>query len=123
MTLAGKIQDRLRVFVLDSGQWSAVDVRNVVLLLARRMRTECQANPVDRFTYGDWGRIVSNEVIDLLIMLGKEHPFLRKGQNKYRIVWHIIPVDKVIKDKIIDLEREHTADNLDIPFEILTQSG
>ncbi|WP_253195823.1 hypothetical protein [Burkholderia cenocepacia] len=113
LPVAREVQHRLRVLVLDARARLAVELR-LVEPLVRRMRIHPGAQAPDQRVQVGTARRVARQHGQLAEIVGREHVGLRKRQPEQRIVRDVGPVDQLLDDITVDLERQHARDQPDL---------
>jgi hypothetical protein len=101
LALAGEVEDRLPVLVLQPRHRGAV-LDGHVRPLRGRVRVEPAPDVVHHLAHQGAGRPLQPS----LVLVG-QHAGLREGQLEDRVVRHGPPVDQVVEDVVVDAEGEH----------------
>ena len=111
------------VFVLHAVQAFAVQFWHVVVGLPGRMRIELHADAVGDFPDLRFVRAAREQRGYLVVMLRAQHVALREGERVDGVAGHLVPVDQLLDHIVVHLERQHIADDLDIPLLLFGQPG
>jgi hypothetical protein len=114
LSTARKEERRFAVLVLHAAEFLAVQLGDVIVHLPARIRIEPGADAVGRGLYlcpvgrsAEGGR-------HFPVVVGEEHAALRKSEHEHRVVGDVGPVDQLIDDIVIGLERQHMAHHPDV---------
>ena len=121
LTVAREEQHRLFVLVLQPLDRLLVEDRHVVLELPRRVRVQRHADAVCRLVdLGARGlpRDQRRHLVEVLVL---QHVLLRERQREDRVVGNVVPVDQLVHDIIVRLERQHPGHHVDREALIVAQ--
>ncbi|MDD3884597.1 MAG: hypothetical protein PHW66_06645 [Gallionella sp.] len=114
LSLAGKEQYCLPIFVLHAVQRFTFENRHIVVSLPRGMGIELHTNPVCSRLDHRLLRAVLQKLRHFIVMFPAKHFLLRKGECKDRIVGGLVPIDELLDDVIICLEWKDVTDNFNV---------
>jgi hypothetical protein len=117
LPLAGKEQHRFAVLVLHPVQVLAFEGRDVVADLPGGVGVELQANTVGRLLDRVRRCPALHQSSDFCVVMGQQHVALGEGEDEQRVFRHMRPVDEVIDDEVVGLERKNLAHHLDVSLD------
>ena len=112
LTGAGEEQHRFAVLVLQPFDDFAVQHRNIVFQLAGRVRVQFGANVADQRFELSGGQLTAHGLGDTVVVLWLEHAALRKGELEDRVGRHLVPIDQLVDDVLVDPKGQHAGNDL-----------